>query len=206
MILNFFYDEVNADAKYAVPFTARGRVERISEEGLELAGGLGDRVTAEVINKEALSILNRNNSVSLYCQSADGRSGSIGASIKLKKCTIIFDSAVTPVPTMATTAAPEVSLGDMISEYVDNEIRADTKYAEPFIVPAATVIETSGGKLVLMQGIYYYVVADVLDEEELLDVGYGDKVSLRCGGAEGSVDVSLISIRLKKCTVTHLRR
>ena len=201
MILNFFYDEVNADAKYAVPFTVIGRVERISEEGLELAGGFGDRVTAEVVNKKALSILSRNSSVSLYCQSADGRSDSIGVSIKLKKCTIILEVAVTPVATMATTVALEVSLGDIISDYVDNEIRADTKYAEPFIVPAATVIETSGKGIVLMEGGFYHVVADVPDKTELLDVGYGDRVSLRCEGAEGSADGLSVSIHLKECTL-----
>ncbi len=201
MILNFFYDEDNADEKYSVPFAVEGRVERISDEELELAGGFGDRVTAEVINKEDLSLLSRNNSVSLYCQSADGRSGSVGASIKLKKCTIIFDNGVTPVPTIANTSALEVSLGDMISDYVDNEIRAGAKYAEPFIVLAATVIDTSGGKLVLMQGISYYVVADVSDEDDLSDVGYGDRISLRCESAEGSVDGLPVSIRLRECTL-----
>ena len=201
MILNFFYDEVNAGAKYAIPFVVSGRIERISEEGLDLAGGYGDRVVAEIINREALASLARNGSVSLYCQHADGTSGSVGASIRLKECKIIIDSPVTPVPPATTTTTLEVSLGDMLSDYVDNEIRADTKYSESFIVSAATVIETRGSKLVLMEGSSYNVVANIPDEEDLQDIGYGDRIALWCEGAEGNADGLPVSIRLKECTL-----
>ena len=87
---DYMKNEVRADAKYEHSFITTGRVRRIDGNGfLELAGGGRNHVEAFFDNKNDLLQIDRGDSISLLCHSADGSSDSLGAFVSLRKCSLV---------------------------------------------------------------------------------------------------------------------
>ena len=98
--------------------------------------------------------------------------------------------------------ATDVSLRELVNDYLTNALRADVKYESPFVVSGRITEIRSTGVVLLGAGGFNHVEARVTDKMELLAFDTGNEIHLRCQNAEGSSDSLGAFIYLKGCSVT----
>ena len=98
--------------------------------------------------------------------------------------------------------ATEVSLRELVNDYLTNAVRADVKYESPFLVSGRITEIGSTGVVMLGAGGFNHVEARVTDKTDLLEFDTGNEVHLHCQRAEGSTDSLGAFIYLKGCSVT----
>ena len=103
-------------------------------------------------------------------------------------------SSSTPIPT---------TLREIMSDYRENEARADIKYEEPFTLTANVTQIESDGLMLGAGSIFNHVKAHVSDKNSLAIIDSGDEVNLTCRGASGSSDNIGVIINLKQCSLVR---
>ena len=82
-------NEARADLKYNEPFTLTANVSKIESHGLLLnAGSFMNHVEAYVADTNSLAMVDVGDKVALTCQGASGSFDSVGAIIRLERCSV----------------------------------------------------------------------------------------------------------------------